>query len=98
MRHGGHHTAPAARLPAPHSAGRSRFGSESVRRDLRDTSDFRDQQRPGAAAANGHAALATSEHGGSGDPDVRDQAIREQNDLLAVVHIPELVMTMLLVT
>ena len=69
-----------------------------MRRDLRDTSDFRDQQRSEAAPANGHAALATSEHGGSGDPDVRDQAIRGQNELLAVVHIPELVTTILLVT
>ncbi len=78
--HGGNHTASGARLPAPHSAGPSRFGSESVRRDLRDTSDFSDQQRPGAAAANGHAPPATGESqpAGSGDPDVSDRGMKQK--------------------
>ena len=46
--------------------------SESVRRDLRDMSAFRDQQRPGAAAANGHAPVASHDPrpDGMADPEV----------------------------
>jgi hypothetical protein len=40
--------APGQRPAAPQSAGPSRFGSESVRRDLGNMSVFRDQQTPGA--------------------------------------------------
>jgi len=73
-----------------------------VRRDLRDTSDFRDQQRLGAAAANGHAPLATSEPqpGGIGDPDVSDQASLVWQHLLenSLLCMHEPVMTMLPVT
>ena len=58
--------APGYRPAAPQSVGPSRFGSESVRRDLGNMSVFRDQQPPasrsGAAAANGHAAAAGHGH------------------------------------
>ena len=71
--HGGDPPASGHRLPAPHSVGPSRFGSESVRRDLRDGSEFSNQQRPGIAASNGHppAARAQPQPDGMGRAEVR---------------------------
>ena len=75
---GGGRDLPAAghRPTAAQSAGPSRFGSESVRRDLRDMSAFRDQERPEAAAANGHVPAPNHEPCASGMVEVSDLATR----------------------